>query len=118
MKPHIFGIYDCLGDVHIQFGSRGIYPVRDNYEVEITVYNNDHMVGQRLGIRYYSYYDSPYSWEIRDASQNQLDYGHCLEGDIVGIVDKFLDCNNIADKTDVLKIIDNYIKKGVIDIWN
>ena len=118
MKPHIFGIYDCLGNVHIQFGSRGIYPVRDNYEVEITVYNNDHMVGQRLGIRYYSYSDRIYSWDIRDASQNQLDYGHCLEGDIVGIVDKFLDCNNIADKTDVLKIIDNYVKKGIIDIWN
>ena len=118
MKPHIFGIYDCLGNVHIQFGSRGIYPVRDNYEVEITVYNNDHMVGQRLGIRYYSYSDRTYSWDIRDASQNQLDCGHCLEGDIVGIVDKFLDCNNIADKTDVLKIIDNYVKKGIIDIWN
>ena len=118
MKPHIFGIYDCLGDVHIQFGSRGTYPVKDSYEIEITVYNNDHMVGQRLGIRYYSYYDSPYSWDIRDASQNQLDCGHCLEGDIISIVETFLDYNNIKDKTDVLKIIDNYVKKGIIDIWN
>lgn len=118
MKPHTFGIYDCLGDVHIQFGSRGIYPVKDTYEIEITAYNDDHMVGQRLGIKYYSHYDNPYIWNIRDSSQNQLDCGHCLEGDIVGIVDKFLDCNNIADKTGVLKIIDNYVKKGVIDIWN